>query len=76
VPQCDDSIDNDSDDFTDYPNDPGCSSADDDDETDLQVTECSDGLDNDGDGAVDYPDDPGCSSALDDNEQDPTFEEF
>jgi hypothetical protein len=35
--QCNDGIDNDEDDQTDFPNDPGCSSAEDDDETDAEV---------------------------------------
>ncbi|MCD5382431.1 MAG: hypothetical protein LR017_03950 [Candidatus Pacebacteria bacterium] len=67
VTQCSDGIDNDGDGTTDYPNDAGCTNADDDDESD-DVPACRDGLDNDGDGAVDYPDDPGCSSRNDDTE--------
>src|SRR3989344_2538889 len=66
--QCSDGIDNDGDGFIDYPNDPGCSSADDDDETNVPLPQCSDGIDNDGDGFIDYPNDPGCSSADDDDE--------
>jgi MYXO-CTERM domain-containing protein len=60
---CSDGKDNDGDGKTDYPADPGCSSADDTDETD--VPQCSDGIDNDGDGLFDYPNDPGCASYLD-----------
>ena len=66
--QCDDGIDNDGDGLTDYPVDPGCSSATDDDESD--EFECSDGVDNDGDGRTDFPNDPGCSSTTDDDESD------
>ncbi len=67
--QCSDGIDNDGDGNIDYPADPGCSSATDDDEEDL-LFQCSDGIDNDGDGNIDYPADPGCLSATDDDEQD------
>jgi hypothetical protein len=66
--ECSDGIDNDFDGQVDFPNDPGCESASDDDETDPQ---CLDGIDNDGDGLVDYPADPGCSAATDDDEADP-----
>lgn len=65
-PQCSDGLDNDSDGKTDYPTDPGCSSAGDNDETDpivppentLQL--CSDAQDNDGDTLVDL-NDPDCA---------------
>lgn len=63
---CNDGIDNDGDGLVDYPNDPGCESAIDPDETDIPA--CSDGIDNDGDGLIDYPNDPSCSSFLDDDE--------
>jgi hypothetical protein len=69
---CADGVDNDGDGLIDYPNDPGCSSSTDDDETDSPPpppnSACSDGIDNDGDGLVDYPSDPGCSSASDTDE--------
>ncbi len=71
--QCSDGIDNDGDGNIDYPADPGCSSATDDDEEDL-LFQCSDGIDNDGDGNIDYPADPGCSSATDDDEEDLLFQ--
>jgi hypothetical protein len=60
---CSDGKDNDGDGKIDFPNDPGCTSASDVDETD--VPQCSDGVDNDGDGKIDFPDDPGCSSYVD-----------
>ncbi|MEC9362979.1 MAG: OmpA family protein [Pseudomonadota bacterium] len=66
---CADGIDNDSDGLVDFPNDPGCSSAADGDETD--PPQCSDGVDNDGDGRIDHPDDPGCSAPADTDETDP-----
>ncbi|MGQ0618581.1 MAG: OmpA family protein [Panacagrimonas sp.] len=66
---CSDSLDNDGDGLIDYPQDPGCSAADDGDETDPKA--CSDGKDNDGDGRVDHPGDPGCDSADDNDEADP-----
>ncbi len=63
--QCSDGRDNDGDGRTDYPNDTGCTSADDNSEADAQ---CSDGRDNDGDGKVDYPDDDGCTDKDDNSE--------
>ncbi|MFH1358597.1 MAG: hypothetical protein ABIH37_01785 [archaeon] len=75
IPQCNDGIDNDDPedtlyDYCDGSNpttcDPGCSSPDDDDETDLP--QCSNGEDDDGDTLIDYPDDPGCDDALDNDE--------
>ena len=66
---CSDGKDNDGDGKTDYPADPGCTSADDNDETD--PPQCSDGKDNDGDGLIDHPNDKGCESASDDDETDP-----
>ncbi|MBV72050.1 MAG: hypothetical protein CMH52_12050 [Myxococcales bacterium] len=65
---CNDEIDNDSDDLIDYPLDPGCSSLEDDNELDPDLSACSDGQDNDDDGRTDFPDDPGCSSSGDVNE--------
>ncbi len=64
-PECSDGRDNDGDGQTDYPNDPGCTSAEDDSEGDRQ---CSDSKDNDGDGKIDYPDDKGCLSREDNSE--------
>lgn len=66
---CADGQDNDGDGLVDYPNDPGCSAADDGDETD--PPQCSDGKDNDGDGLVDFPNDKGCTGADDNDEVDP-----
>ena len=68
LPACRDSIDNDGDGKTDFGNDPGCTSLEDDDERDMTVTICSDGIDNDADGLTDL-DDPDCGSALDMTEQ-------
>jgi hypothetical protein len=50
---CDDAIDNDGDGLTDYPDDPGCSSAGDLSERDPTLV-CDDGVDNDGDGRMDF----------------------
>jgi hypothetical protein len=66
--QCSDGVDNDGDGRTDFPDDPGCSSAADDSEGGSGGTQCSDGVDNDGDGRIDFPNDPGCASAADDSE--------
>ncbi|MGE0403721.1 MAG: hypothetical protein AB7T06_43845, partial [Kofleriaceae bacterium] len=70
---CNDGLDNDSDGIADYPNDAGCSSVNDDDETDTcpggaNCPVCSDGVDNDGDTYIDYPDDPECNAASGDSE--------
>jgi len=69
-PECSDGIDNadPEDTIADYPNDPGCTDANDDDETDVGGgTECSDGIDNDGDGDIDL-DDADCSGPTDTTE--------
>ena len=69
--ECGDGLDNDGDSLTDYPDDPGCESALDDDETD-PLAQCEDGVDNDSDGNIDYPADLGCDSADDDDETGPS----
>ncbi|MGQ0698774.1 MAG: OmpA family protein [Panacagrimonas sp.] len=66
---CADTLDNDGDGLIDFPGDPGCSAADDTDETD--PPQCSDGKDNDGDGLIDFPGDKGCTGADDNDEVDP-----
>ena len=73
--QCADGIDNDGDGKIDYPLDPGCTTASDDDETDTcpsgaSCPQCGNGIDDDGDGLIDYPGDPGCLDASDPNEGD------
>src|SRR5450755_1749815 len=69
-PQCSDGIDNDGDGLVDFPDDPGCVSAEDETENSLPSPQCSDGRDNDGDGKIDYPYDPGCQSPQQDTETD------
>jgi len=69
--ECNDGLDNDGDGFTDFPNDPGCSSATDYFEFDLNA-QCNDGQDNDGfanagDGFIDLAD-PDCEGPGDDTE--------
>ena len=67
--QCNDGQDNDGDNLTDYPQDPGCSSPTDDSEFNQTTTyQCNDGIDNDNDGWTDYPSDPGCTSYTDNSE--------
>ena len=73
--QCVDGLDNDGDGLIDI-NDPGCSSPQDNDESDDNppppppvLAQCEDGVDNDGDSLVDLAD-PGCSSSSDDDETD------
>jgi hypothetical protein len=56
--QCQNGIDDDDDGRLDFPDDPGCVSADDASEK-QSVYACDNGLDDDGDGAIDA-DDPGC----------------
>jgi hypothetical protein len=65
---CSDGVDDDGDGKADYPDDPGCTSPTDDDETDdcpsgPTCPQCGDHRDNDGDGKIDYPADPSCKSA-------------
>lgn len=55
---CLDAVDDDGDGRTDYPADPGCTSA----EDPSEEPECADDLDNDADGFIDHPADPGCAS--------------
>jgi hypothetical protein len=64
LPACDDGIDNDEDGLTDYPYDPACQNAQDDDEQDPEKAACSDEIDNDDDGLIDLLD-PGCSDEND-----------
>lgn len=80
-PQCSDGVDNvdPEDTIADFPADPGCTSAADNDER--NVTQCSDGIDNDSDGKRDHRSlptafppgsgDPGCTSPGDNSEADP-----
>ena len=65
-PACSDGVDDDGDGKIDFPNDPGCASANDASELDASKP-CDDGVDNDGDGKVDTAD-PGCSIAPYDSE--------
>ncbi len=74
---CNDGVDNgDSEDtLVDFPNDPGCASISDNDESDDCPTgpncpACSNQIDDDLDGAIDFGDDLGCIAAGDDNEID------
>src|SRR5258705_2881294 len=69
---CSDGCDNDGDGKTDYPAEPGCSSPDDNDETDdcpngPNCPECSNGRDDDHDGKIDLQD-PSCHAAGDSSE--------
>ncbi|MEQ1849776.1 MAG: hypothetical protein ABL890_04260 [Candidatus Peribacteraceae bacterium] len=73
-PQCSDGQDNDGDNLIDFGtgpnNDPGCSSLQDNDETNAATPQCSDGIDNDGDGAIDSAD-FSCSGDNDNDETNP-----
>ncbi len=71
--QCQDSTDNDNDGWIDYPADPGCLSASDDNESNSGSTQCSDGIDNDSDSLIDG-NDPNCTFPSDNSEfDDPDF---
>ena len=62
--QCSDGMDNDTDGVTDFPNEPGCASAEDNDETNPTTpAACSNSMDDDSDTLVDYPADYGCTGA-------------
>lgn len=64
VMACEDGIDNDGDGKKDYPDEPGCTSRTDDDETDPTPKPlCSNGIDDNGDGYKDYPLDTDCHAA-------------
>jgi hypothetical protein len=68
VPVCRDQRDNDADGVVDLA-DPGCASAEDDDEHDPETPPlCANGTDDDEDGRIDYPADPDCEAAGSDAE--------
>ncbi|HEY4244961.1 MAG TPA: hypothetical protein VGM88_34335 [Kofleriaceae bacterium] len=65
---CSDGVDDDGDGKNDYPDDPGCTTPADDDESDdcpsgPTCPQCANGIDDDGDGHIDYPADPSCTAA-------------
>src|SRR5262249_11483902 len=72
LPKCSDRIDNDGDGLIDFPYDPGCTSPNEDSETDPcpgpGCPQCANGKDDDANGQTDYPHDPGCTSAADNDE--------
>ncbi|MCB9563867.1 MAG: hypothetical protein H6708_26020 [Kofleriaceae bacterium] len=72
-PACGNTIDEDGDGFAGFPDDPGCTSALDPDETDdcpdgPNCPACGNHVDDDGDGLADYPADPNCLAASTDSE--------
>ena len=70
-PACNDLRDNDADGLIDFPEEPGCLAAGDDDETDPPETPaCNNTIDDDGDGLIDHPNDPGCAGKGDTAERD------
>ena len=66
--RCSNGMDDDGDGLIDFPADPGCVNAQDNDEYNVPTPQCRDGIDNDGDGRVDFPADPGCSNQDDTTE--------
>jgi hypothetical protein len=70
-PWCADERDNDGDGFIDFPSDPGCETAGDNDEQDAPFPAlCHNEIDDDDDDLIDYPDDPGCAGYGDQSEDD------
>jgi hypothetical protein len=72
---CNNGVDDDGDGRMDFPDDPGCVTVADIDESDdcpagPGCPACGNGMDDDGDGVIDHPLDPGCQSAADTNELD------
>jgi large repetitive protein len=65
--ECSDTVDNNGDGRTDYPNDPGCTGLNDNLENTVcpgaMCPACSDEADNDNDGQIDYPNDSACRAA-------------
>ncbi len=75
IAACSDGVDNDTDTFIDWPNDPGCDTPSDNGEDfPNPITACSNGADDDGDGFIDFAGgDLGCTHAADDNEIDECY---
>lgn len=74
-PECSDGEDSDGDGTFDFPDEPGCLNASDNDETDdcpdgPDCPQCSNGIDDDNDLLTDFGADPGCESAADTTEVD------
>lgn len=70
---CDNDTDDDADGLIDFPNDPGCDSPSDDDESDLcpddaSCPQCANQIDDDMDGDIDFLNDVGCQGANDNSE--------
>lgn len=61
---CNDGLDDDGDGLIDYPADPGCTSAADDNERGPGF-QCDNGIDDDADGFFDFPNDPDCDGPTD-----------
>ena len=71
-PVCSNGLDDDGDGIVDFPLDPGCSAAGDEDEADPNnAPACGNERDDDADGLADYPADPGCAGVGDRDETDP-----
>lgn len=68
VYDCNNTVDDDGDGYTDYPDDPSCSSYTDNTETPFDLSQCNDGIDNDLDNYTDYPNDPSCLASNDNDE--------
>jgi len=70
-PECSDEVESDGDGLVDFPNEPGCKSA----EDLSEAADCDDGLDNDGDGLADYGADPGCRNRREWAAEDPACDD-
>jgi cysteine-rich repeat protein len=67
--ECQNGVDDDGDGLSDYPADPGCTSAA--DFLEKGTTACDDGINNDTDAWIDYPADPGCGLGPASNKENP-----
>jgi len=65
--ECGDGSDNDGDGYTDFPDDPSCTSLSDNSESPFDYVQCNNGIDDDSDGFIDLAD-PRCDNATDTSE--------
>ncbi len=70
---CSNGLDDDEDGLIDFPFDPGCAAAGDEDELNNAIPRaCGNEIDDDEDGLIDFPLDPGCAGLGDPHEEDPS----
>ena len=76
APQCSNGLDDDADGVTDFPYEPGCSAAGDDDESDPDMAPSVEMNSTTTVMATDFPNDPGCAGIGDRDETDPSVQPF